>query len=195
MRLTLQPGGPTTCEDRGPFEVEAAACRQRLYRYAVSLTGSHADAEDLVQDTLLRGLQSWRSFRPGTRMAAWLRTILYHLFINQQRTRRELVGLEVLEGLAFAHGIEDGATVDPHRIVSRRILRDALEGAIDQLSPEHREAVRLGDVEGYSGLEVAQVVGVPVGTVKSRLFRARRLLQGTLQAPARELGYGLATAQ
>lgn len=194
MRLTLQSDGPAVCEDRASFEAEAAACRPQLYRYAARLTGSRADADDLVQETLLRGLQSWRSFRPGTRLIAWLGTILYHLFINQHRRRRRLVDLEVLEGPAFTGGARDGATVDPQRALGRRFLKDALDRAIDQLSAEHQEAVRLSDVEGYSGLEVAEVLGVPVGTVKSRLFRARRLLRGSLHATARELGYGLAGA-
>lgn len=176
---------------RGSFDLEAEACRQELRRYARHLTRCEARADDLVQETLLRAMHSWKSFRQGSRMVAWLRTILFHLFVNDHRARSRFVEAE---GYGEPYGEESvGAWFDAEhaRDPDQPFLRDALRDALEELSPEHREAVRLSDVEGFAGEEIAELLGVPVGTVKSRLFRARQRLRLTLSGPASELGYGL----
>jgi len=183
-----------TPESRQSFDREAAACRPGLLGYARHLTRCPAAADDLVQETLLRAMCSWRTFTPGTRMAPWLRTILYHLFANQYRSRRRRGDQPSLDadhpdpGPAWAPGHPEGA-------LGRVLLKETIASALDRLSPEHREAVHLSDVAGFAYAEVAVLMGVPVGTAKSRLFRARRNLRDLLRQTAEEFGYGLAVAQ
>lgn len=195
MRLAPPAEGPAASEDRGSFEAEAVACRGELYRYAVCLAGSRADAEDLVQETLLNALQSWRAFRPGTRMLSWLRTILYREFVDQYRSQRRRVDLVQQADRAAPSFLRQHGQAELPGIPDHDGLTDTLERALHRLSREHRDVVQMSDVEGFSGDETAEVLGVPVGTVKSRLFRARRILQGSLMPFALDRGYALAVAR
>lgn len=176
--------------DREAFDRDALGHRAELHQYALRLTRSPADADDLVQETLLRALRSWRSFTPGTRLGPWLRTILYRAFVNQFHTRGRFETLADLDTQALAERSPDSATVDPETEFDLQALRETLSRAVARLSPEQQDAVGLSDVEGYTGDEVAAVLGVPLGTVKSRLRRARRLLRRSLCSTASELGYG-----
>lgn len=192
------PAGPESGSGslcgRESFDRDAVARRAELYQYALRLTRSPADADDLVQETLLRALRSWRTFIPGTRMGPWLRTILYRAFVNQFHARRRLETLPDLDTQGVADTHFDCASVDPETEFDHQALSETLVRAVAQLSPGQQEAVELSDVEGYSGDEVAAVLGVPLGTVKSRLWRARRLLRQSLRRTATELGYGWAVA-
>lgn len=185
---TGAPGVPN--DSRSGFEQEAVSCQPALTSYANQLTGCNAAADDLVQETLLRAIRAWRSFVPGTQMGAWLRTILYHQFVNWYRSRRRMQDWALLAEVAGPDDAPAWGVVHPEWALSRSLLGDRLEGAIRRLSPKQREAVRLAEVEGYAGNEVAALLGVTPGTVKSRLYRARRTLQEALRATAAELGYG-----
>jgi len=171
------------------FDDEALPHLDALYRVALRLTMDPTQAEDLVQDTMLKAYRSWRQYRPGTNAKGWLLTILRNTFINDYR-RRKLepiaMDLEAAEPHAILRQIADS---DPEgnffaQIVDQRVLE-----AIDALPTEFREVLVLSDMEGLSYADIAEALQVPVGTVKSRLFRARRQLQGALYAHAVEMGY------
>jgi RNA polymerase sigma-70 factor (ECF subfamily) len=142
-----------------------------LARY---LTGSVQDAEDLVQETYVRALQADQQFTPGTNLKAWLFRILRNTFIDQYRRRRNdptIGGLDTVDPVAQDAAHEDW-------------LRDDIEKALMQLSKEARTVILL-DLEGQTETEVAEILGCAVGTVKSRLARAREALRQRLKDYAR----------
>lgn len=176
-------------ERRAGFEREALVHLDSLYRVALRLTGNSADAEDLVQETMLRAYRSWDRFTLGTNAKGWLLTILRHLFINEYRRKRrhpETVDVDTIEPFAVFEDIQES---DPQGAFFDRIVDDEVTRAIDQLPEAFREAVLLSDVEGLSYEEIAKVMAVPVGTVKSRLYRGRHMLQAKLYEYAVSMGY------
>jgi len=176
-------------EKQATFEREALVHLDVLYRVALRLTGSAADAEDLVQETVLRAFRSWEQYAQGTNARAWLLTILRNQFINEYR-RRQRHARATEEIAADPHAVFLSVRdVDPTGAFFDRIVDDRVIAAIDALPDEFREVVQLVDAEGLSYEEAAQVLGAPIGTVKSRLFRARRRLQQELYDYAVEAGY------
>lgn len=181
--------GPPQEDRRASFEREALVHLDTLYRVALRLSGNAADAEDLVQETVLRAYRSWDRYTPGTNAKGWLLTILRHLFINEYRRKRrhpETVDVDTIEPFAVFEDIQEE---DPQGAFFDRIVDDEVLRAVDELPEAFREAVTLSDVEGLSYEEIAKVLEVPVGTVKSRLFRGRRLLQAKLYDYAVSMGY------
>ncbi len=164
-----------------------------LYRVALRYTRDKALAEDLVHDTVVRALRFRDKFEPGTNFKAWSYTILTHTFIHKyRRQKREH---EVLEG----HSRDDverqlssqetrDAAFKPEDVYLDRMLSDEVLAALDALPEEFRTVITLCDLEGLSYKEIADVVGCPVGTVMSRLYRGRRLLEGKLYKLAVERG-------
>ena len=171
------------------FDEEALPHLDALYRVALRLTGDPSRAEDLVQDTMLKAYRSWRQYRPGTNAKGWLLTILRNTFINDYR-RRKLepvpMDLEAVEPFAI---FRDVAEADPEGAFFAQIVDEKVIEAIDALPTDFREVLVLSDMEGLSYAEIAAALEVPVGTVKSRLFRARRQLQAALYTHAVEMGY------
>jgi RNA polymerase sigma-70 factor (ECF subfamily) len=181
--------GPTVDQRRNSFEREALVHLDALYRVALRLTGNAADAQDLVQEAMLRAYRAWDQFEPGTNAKGWLLTILRHAFINEYRRRRrrpETVDLDAIEPFAVFPDLQQE---DPQGAFFDRIVDDEVLGAIDELPETFRETLVLSDVEGLSYQDIAKMLDVPVGTVKSRLFRARRLLQRRLYRYAVSMGY------
>ncbi|HWA41029.1 MAG TPA: sigma-70 family RNA polymerase sigma factor [Gemmatimonadales bacterium] len=174
--------------DVAAFESEVLPQLDTLYRVGRRLTGETADAEDLVQETLLRAWRGWGSFTPGSNVRAWLLTILRNTFISRWRSRRK-EGTAVPLDDADPHAIHRavGGT-DPEGSFFDRVVDQHVVRAVEALPEEFREALVLSDLEGLPYAEVAEVLGIPVGTVKSRLFRARRILQHKLHDHAVELG-------
>jgi RNA polymerase sigma-70 factor (ECF subfamily) len=171
-----------------PFERDVLPHLDLMYRVALRLTGDPANAEDLVQDTVLKAYRAWDTFRQGTNARGWLLTILRNTFINDYRRRRRApvtVDIDVAEQYALVH---QEAGRDPEGEFFHELVDDRILSAIDALPEEFREVVVLSDVEGLGYAQIAETVGVPVGTVKSRLFRARKHLQGTLLEYAIEAG-------
>lgn len=172
----------------GTFERDVLPHMDLLYRVALRLTGEAAAAEDLVQETVLKALRAWGQFRQGTNARGWLLTILRNTFINDYRRRRRTpvtVDLEVAESAALVH---EHAGADPEGEFFRVLVDDRIVAAIDALPEEFREVVTLSDIEGLGYAQIAETLDVPVGTVKSRLSRARRQLQATLLDYAIEAG-------
>ena len=184
------PGvSPPLDEKRVGFEREALVHLDVLYRVALRLTANPADADDLVQETMLKAYRAWDQYEKGTNAKAWLLTILRHAFINEYRRRirhPETVDVDSIEPFAVFSEVQDE---DPQGAFFDRIVDDEVLRAIDQLPEAFRETLVLSDVEGMSYQEIAGILGVPIGTVKSRLFRARQLLQGKLYDYAVEMGY------
>jgi RNA polymerase sigma-70 factor (ECF subfamily) len=175
--------------DREGFEREALVHLDAVYRTALRLSGSPADAEDLVQETMLKAVRAWHQFERGTNAKAWLLTILRNTYINQIRAARHraaTVDVTAVEAFTVFRDVQDA---DPEGTFFASIVDHEVVRAIDALPPEFREVVILSDAEGLSYAEIAGVIGAPVGTVKSRLFRARQLLQQRLYDFAVRTGY------
>jgi len=163
------------------FEQGALALLDRLYAGALRLTRNEADAEDLVQDTYLRAFRSAGQYEPGTNLRGWLFTILHNTFLNQRRDRsRDPVDAnsDVVEQ---APNAVEGAG-NPEELLLRSTMDTELRSALDSLPEAFREAVWLRDVEQFSYEEIAGIVGVPIGTVMSRISRGRRALHDLLVA-------------
>jgi RNA polymerase sigma-70 factor, ECF subfamily len=178
----------STPEGRRQFEGEALAHRGALYAFALKLARSRDDAEDLVSDTLLRAFERWEQYRLGTNVRAWLFTILYRVFVSRKRRidAREITASEDGEGRSMLDSVGDG---DPEQRFYDSFVDEGITEAINSLPEEYRSAVMLSDVHELQYSEIARVLGVPEGTVKSRLFRGRRLLQKKLAGYATEMGY------
>src|SRR5207245_747129 len=183
------PTPAADAEKRASFEREALVHLDSLYRVALRLTGNAAEADDLVQETMLKAYRAWHQYEKGTNAKGWLLTILRHAFINEYRRRTrhpETVDLDAIEPFSVFEELQDD---DPQGTFFDRIVDDEVLRAIDELPEQFRETVVLSDVAGLSYEEIARVLEVPVGTVKSRLFRARRMLQGKLYDYAVGMGY------
>jgi RNA polymerase sigma-70 factor (ECF subfamily) len=157
------------------FAREALSYVDSLYGTALRLTRRPADAEDLVQDTYLKAFRAEGQFERGTNLKAWLFTILHNTFRNMRRhdVRNPVdVDSEVVERAADL--VAEAHT--PEQILSRATLDSDLQAALDELPEAFRQAVWLRDVEEFSYAEIARIVGVPIGTVMSRISRGRRML-------------------
>ncbi len=171
------------------FAEEAMSHLDTLYRGALRLTRDADRAQDLVQDTYVRALRYKHSYQPGTNMKAWLFAIMRNLFWDRFRGgRQEDLSLDDDTGdFALYDRLKDEAAV-PEQEVLDRLAAAEVVAAVERLSPLHREVVFLVDVEGFSYKDAAQVIGVPIGTVMSRLHRARQQLQKLLYDYAVESG-------
>ena len=175
------------------IEREALGHLSSLLAVATRLTRNGAEAEDLVQDTLVKALRAKNQFEAGTNMRAWLLRILTNTFIN--RYRRGGLERSVFDG-PDADPLADGwiststmsALRDPESMALRPMLEKEIQTALDELPEEFRLAVVLADVEELSYREIADVMGCPIGTVMSRLHRGRRLLKSRLYEHARAMG-------
>jgi RNA polymerase sigma-70 factor (ECF subfamily) len=174
------------------FEKEALPWMDDVYRFARSMTHDEADADDLVQETYLRAYRAWHTFEPGSDCRRWLFTICRNVFLRTREREARQVDTggddTVLETMAAVREASPFASTDADVIFSRLDLVPAIRRALDELPDVFRTAVVLVDVEGQSYDEAAAVLGVPIGTVRSRLFRGRRILQHSLIEYARDAG-------
>ena len=174
---------PADAPERAPFEEEALTHADQLYRIALRLSGSPQTAEELVQETYLRALRAWESYRPGTNLAAWLATILRNVYLDEARKQSRRPAVEVLddESEYFLYDQLAGETPpQTHEVVLNRLSGEAILDAIANLPENFREAVVLVDVGDFSYQDAAEILDVPIGTVMSRLHRGRRLLKRAL---------------
>ena len=173
---------------RAHFEQEALVHLDALYGFALKLARARDEAEDLVSDTVLRAFERWEQYRLGTNIRAWLFTILYHLFVSR---KRRIDAREVSEGDGESGWSTRDAVgeADPEGRFYDSFLDDEIVRAIDSLPDEYRSAVVLSDIQELRYSEIAQILDIPEGTVKSRLFRGRRLLQRKLRGYAEAMGY------
>ncbi len=178
------------------FREEALPHMDAVFRFALRLSGSRDTAEDLVQETYLRAFRAWDQYTPGTRCKSWLFTICRNVYLRQwERSQRlEEIVAENVDREAGPFDVVNPVWVeavekDPEgKFFDSFVDAEVLEH-IQELPEEYRSAVILSDMEGFSYQEIAEMTGVPVGTVKSRLFRGRRLLQKSLYDYAVSMGY------
>jgi len=186
---------------RVSFIEEAIPHMDAVYRFALRLTGTQDGAEDLVQDTFFRAFRAWDQYTPGTRCKSWLFTICRNVFLRQRERRQrhdEIVQETAQEDAASlsreAPVFAASKDSDPEGDFFNSIVDEEIITAIDELPSEYKMAVVLSDLEGLSYNEIAEIMEIPVGTVKSRLFRGRRQLQKRLHEYAVEMGYLSGTA-
>jgi RNA polymerase sigma-70 factor (ECF subfamily) len=171
---------------RARFEEIALPHMQALYSAALRLTRNRQDAEDLVQETFLRAFRGFDGFEEGTNVRAWLYKILTNTYINAYRANRrrpDTTDVEEVEELYLYRRLgADQAQVDrsAEDELFEQITDDEVKQAIEALPEQFRIAVLLADVEGFSYKEIAEITGVPVGTVMSRIHRGRKALQKAL---------------
>lgn len=178
------------------FVDEALPWLDAVYRYALRLSGGNAaEADDVVQETFLRAYRHWHTYERGTSARAWLFTIARNVFLRsreRQSRRPETLESELIRDVAATSPLDaltDEAAADPERLFFASFVDEEVTRAVEQLPTDFREVVVLSDIEGLSYAEIADVIGVPLGTVKSRLYRGRRLLQRALYEYAVEMGY------
>lgn len=175
------------------FERDALQYMNQLYAAAMRYTKNPEDAQDLVQDTYIKAYNSFYQFEPGTNLKAWLYRVLTTTFINTYRKdqRRpqtsdsELEDWQIAE--ASSHTSDQGKSTED--VVLENLPDSDIKNALAEIPEEFRMAVYLADVEGFSYKEIAEIVGVPAGTVMSRLHRGRKQLREKLTDYARERGY------
>jgi RNA polymerase sigma-70 factor, ECF subfamily len=184
------PADPNRARESGrdratsDFTTEALSYIDALYGTAMRLTGRSADAEDLVQDTYVKAFRFQDRFERGTNLKAWLFTILHNTWRNARRANARdpiSVDSEAVERAADINSADDS----PEARLSRQTLDADLRAALDGLPEAFRQAVWLRDVEDFSYAEIAKMLGVPIGTVMSRISRGRRLLYERLTGAGR----------
>lgn len=183
----------TKTSRREEFESEALSHLDAMYATALRLTRSVPDAEDLVQDAMLKAYRFYDRFEAGTNLKAWLLKILTNTFINRYRRKtRERKVFDGVMATPVGEGVMSRAAMRSlTRATSdadRRILAAEIEAALDQLPADYRVMIVLADIEELSYKEIANIVGCPLGTVMSRLHRARKHMQKHLITQAIELG-------
>ena len=164
-----------------------------LYNAAYRMSRNSEDAEDLVQEAYLKAYRYYDKFQEGTNLKAWLFKILKNTFINTYRKRQlepqKSDFAEIEESMERLIQDRAGAPRDPEEELLRSILDEDVQRAIDELADEYRMVVLLADIEGFSYKEIASILDIPLGTVMSRLYRGRRLLEAALLKYARARGY------
>ncbi|HET7700556.1 MAG TPA: sigma-70 family RNA polymerase sigma factor [Candidatus Limnocylindria bacterium] len=177
-----------------PFETEALSFIDALYRTALRMTRSEADAQDLVQETYIRALRFRDQFTPGTNLKAWLFRILTNAFINTYRRRKtqpEFTELDDVDEFSLYRRMSEvraaSSSADPEQEFLDGIVDVEVKDALEEL-PEKFRSVVLLDVEGFSYKEIAEMLEIPIGTVMSRLHRGRKFLQRRLLDLAQDRG-------
>ncbi len=182
-------------EIKKEFESLAFEYMDQLFSTALRLTKNPLDAEDLLQDTLLRAYRFFNKFQPGTNFKAWIFKILTNTFINRYRKQQREPQQVDFEKVEFAYSDDGKASQDrAHQEeidyrVHEHLFDDKIKDALDRLAEDFRIVVILCDIHGFSYKEIAEIVGVPIGTVMSRLSRGRKQLQKFLEEYAIQEGY------
>jgi RNA polymerase sigma-70 factor (ECF subfamily) len=190
MSETQSEGDPRRlaeeARDRVRFEEEALELADQMYRVARRLVGSREEAEDLVQDAYARAFRSWRSFRPGTNLRAWLFRILTNLNIDRGRREQRAPDTQPIEeGDYYLYNRleENGGAPDVDEVVER-LSQDSIVQALSAVPHDFRDVIVLVDIGDFSYQDAAQILDIPVGTVMSRLHRGRRILKQALAESA-----------
>jgi RNA polymerase sigma-70 factor (ECF subfamily) len=181
-------------QERGRFEDKVLPHRSELYACALRYTRNPGDAEDLVQEALMRAFQAWGRFIPGSNARAWVFRILTNSFINtcRRRKRHRRFATETPQDAerALYGSARPRKARDPEAEMLASALSDDVVAALDTLGDDYREVVMLADISGCRYRDIAEQLEVPIGTVMSRLFRARRQLESQLRDFAAE-DYGI----
>ena len=176
--------------DRVRFEEEALGLSDQVYRVARHLANSREEADDLVQETYARAFRSWRSYTPGTNLRAWLLRILTNLNIDRGRRNQRAPQMQPLEAndyYLYDKLAETDGPTDEDRVVER-LSQDDIVTALSEVPHDFRDVIVLVDIGDFSYQDAAQILGIPIGTVMSRLHRGRRILKRELADSVSEEG-------
>lgn len=174
------------------FQNEMIPHLDSLYSYAIKLTSDHSDAEDLVQDTIVKAYRFFNSYEKGTNAKAWLYRILKNSYINNYRKKSKQphqVDYDEVSTYYETVRSEQSDTTDMEDILYRGLLDDQVTRALHRLPEDFRTVVVLCDIEGFTYEEIANMLDVPIGTIRSRLHRGRNLLRDELEEYAGKRGY------
>jgi RNA polymerase sigma-70 factor, ECF subfamily len=174
------------------FEKEALPHMNALYNFALRMTGDADDADDLVQETYLKAFRFFDKFEKGTNAKAWLFRILKNSYINEYRkVKKEPNKVDYDDIENFYENIKSSDVKSNHMVedVFNNLLDDEISTAISSLPEDFRTVIILSDIEGFTYEEIADFVDCPIGTVRSRLHRARKMLYVRLHKYAQEKGY------
>jgi RNA polymerase sigma-70 factor (ECF subfamily) len=181
--------------DRSTFAERAMEYAPQLYSTALRMTRNAADAEDLVQETMMRGYRSFETFEEGTNLRAWLYRILTNAFINRYRSKQrrpmetDLADVEDLYLYKRVASLENAAaTLSAEDQFLDLLTDDEVKSAVEDLPDTFKLPVILADVEGFAYKEIAEMLDIPVGTVMSRLHRGRKAMQKQLYEYAQARG-------
>ncbi len=166
-----------------------------LYNTALRLTHKESEAEDLLQETFLKAFRFFHRFERGTHIKAWLFKIMTNTFINQYRKQQRT--REVVEDWDWEHIMQsDESITENEKLILDRFVSDQVMDSLEQVPVDFRTVLLLADLQDFSYKEIAEMVGCPIGTVMSRLYRGRRIMRKLLREYALEHGYiSHATAQ
>lgn len=184
---------PAVSGASGAFEADALQCLDDVARFARSLSRSEDAGNDLVQETYLRAFRSRHTWQDGADMRRWLFTICKNVFLRGVERTRDTMDIDDAgsEALSAVHLHTELVASGEAGLFDRIDVGPAITHAVADLTPAFRAVIVLIDMEGYGYGDAAQLLDVPVGTIRSRLFRARRLLQLALRAHGRDAGFSL----
>ena len=174
------------------FEKIALPHRNLLFNYALKMTGDYDDADDLVQETYLKAFRFFDKFEQGTNIKAWLYRIMKNSFINEYRKNvKEPNKVDYEDVQNFYENVKPSEITSDHyeEDVYANMLDDNINEALVSLPEDFRTVIILSDIEGYTYDEIADFTDIPVGTVRSRLHRARKMLYSKLSDYAKQMGY------
>ncbi|CAN5604775.1 sigma-70 family RNA polymerase sigma factor [soil metagenome] len=174
------------------FDKEFLPHIDSMYNFAYRLTFDEDDAKDLVQETYLKAFRFITSFQQGTNAKAWLFRILKNSFINDFRKKSKQpskVDYQEVETFYNSEGIDESITTDLRVETVQDMIGDEVSNALNSLAVDFRTVIILCDLEGFTYEEMAKILDIPIGTVRSRLHRARNLLKEKLQEYAASMGY------
>ena len=176
------------------FEAAMLGCLEAVMRYARSLTRDASDADDLVQETFLRAFRAWKTFDMASDPRRWLFAICRHAFLRTRQRESRIISVDEdleLDALAAVALHKSARDEGLNQLFDRLDLKPAVARALAALSDAHRMIVVMIDIDGLGYAEAAKELGLPIGTIRSRLFRARRLLQQALIEFARDAGFAV----
>ena len=163
-----------------------------MYNFAYRLTFDEDDAKDLVQDTYLKAFRFINSFERGTNAKAWLFRILKNSFINEYRKKSKKpnkVDYNEVEQYYNSDDVDENITTDLRVETVQHMIGDEISGALNNIPVDFRTVIILSDLEGFTYEEMSKILDIPIGTVRSRLHRARNMLKEKLASYAKEMGY------
>ena len=182
MGASRKPLEPPSAEQAAFLERAIEEYGKATYNFAYRLTRNEADARDLTQDAFIRVYRAWRSFVPGTSFLSWVYRIVTNLYRDELRRKKGRFQEEIPEDNAPQEfGGERPLAVSPIEDYVEGQLSEPLQRSLEMLSTDQRQVVILADIEEYSYQEIAEIMGCSIGTVRSRLHRARALLRRLLQ--------------
>ena len=182
MGVPRKPIEPPTPEQAAFLERAIEQYGKATYNFAYRLTRNEADARDLTQEAFIRVYRAWRSFQPGTSFLSWVYRIVTNLHRDELRRKKGRYQEEIPEDNAPQEfGGEKPLAVTPIDDYVEGQLSEPVAKSLEQLSPDQRQVIVLADIEEYSYQEIAEIMGCSIGTVRSRLHRARALLRRLVQ--------------